>query len=60
MSKDITCPLDSRPCERDCPDRYTDRPEGGCILTTALEQGCTLIDLGGQDVAILSPPKNWR
>lgn len=60
MNKDITCPLDRRPCERDCPDRYTDRPEGGCLLTTALELGCTLVDLGGNDVAILFPPKNRR
>ena len=60
MTKDITCPIDSRPCERDCPDRYTDRPEGGCLLTTALELGCSLVTLGGQDVAILFPPKNRR
>ena len=53
--KNVTCPLDNRPCERDCPDRYTDRPEGRCILTTALEQGSALVDLGGNDVAIVFP-----
>ena len=60
MSNILTCPLDNQPCERDCPDRYTDRPEGGCILTTALEQGYTLIDLGGNDVGILIRPDSGR
>ena len=34
---EIICPIDGRPCEETCPDRYTDRPEGGCLLTTAAE-----------------------
>lgn len=55
MRKDITCPLDGRPCERDCPDRYADRPEGGCLLTTALEWDHTLVTLGEKDVAIVFP-----
>ena len=33
--KDIICPLDGKPCEKDCPDRYIDHPGGGCFLTTA-------------------------
>ena len=50
--KDIICPLDGRPCEKDCPDRYCDVPEGGCFLTTALEQGVTVLvvrDRAGRD-----------
>ncbi|MGO5096083.1 hypothetical protein ACTQ34_09695 [Agathobaculum sp. LCP25S3_E8] len=53
MSKDITCPLDNRPCEHNCPDRYIDRPEGGCLLTTALEQGCSLIAIHDNNVVIM-------
>ncbi len=26
--KDVICPLDGQPCEKDCPDRYTDHPGG--------------------------------
>ena len=37
--KDIICPLDGKPCEKDCPDRYIDHPGGGCFLTTAQELG---------------------
>ena len=35
--KQLLCPVDGKPCERDCPDRYRDRPAGGCFLTTFLE-----------------------
>ena len=39
----ITCPIDGRPCEATCPDRYVDRPDGGCLLTTLMEfSGSTL------------------
>lgn len=38
MSETI-CPIDGLPCDPACPDRYTDQPEGGCILTTAIERG---------------------
>lgn len=27
--KQIICPIDGKPCEKSCPDRYTDRKEGG-------------------------------
>lgn len=40
---EIICPIDGRPCEETCPDRYTDRPEGGCLLTTAMELGANVI-----------------
>lgn len=41
----VICPLDGKPCEKDCPDRYVDAPGGGCILTTAWEQGITVVIL---------------
>ena len=53
---DCICPLDGRPCEKDCPDRYHDRPEGGCFLTTAQEQGGKVVYLGGGYTAILFQP----
>lgn len=30
--KQRICPLDGKPCEKNCPDRYKDDPRGGCIL----------------------------
>lgn len=36
------CPIDGRPCEESCPDRYRDTPDGGCFLTTAIELGCNV------------------
>lgn len=60
MPETIICPLDNRPCERDCPDRYTDRPEGGCLITTAFEQGCSLITLEDDHVAIVRQPADRR
>ena len=44
----ILCPLDGRPCDPDCPDRYIDQPEGGCILTTTSELGCKVFILDEQ------------
>ncbi len=44
----LICPLDGKPCEKDCPDRYIDHPSGGCFLTTAQEMGAKIIDLGGR------------
>lgn len=55
--KDVICPLDGRPCEKDCPDRYIDQPGGGCALTTAQELGAKIIDFGGGDVGMLFVPK---
>lgn len=28
----VTCPYNGRPCEKNCPNRYWDRPEGGCLF----------------------------
>lgn len=42
---EVICPVDRRPCDPECPDRHVDRPEGGCILTTAAEIGCSVIIL---------------
>lgn len=52
--KQVICPLDNRPCERDCPDRYIDTP--GCFLTTAQELGANILDFGGGDVGMLFMP----
>lgn len=41
--EEIVCPLDNKPCEKDCPDRYKDVPEGGCPITTMLEMGICVI-----------------
>ena len=39
----LICPIDGKPCEQDCPDRYHDQPEGGCVLTTFLELGGNIL-----------------
>lgn len=54
--KQLICPLDGKPCAQDCPDRYQDQPEGGCFLTTAQEQGGTILNLGGDTVGVLFMP----
>jgi hypothetical protein len=54
--REIICPIDGKPCEKDCPDRYTDRVEGGCILTTAQEVGARIISLGGCDFGMVFHP----
>lgn len=41
--ENLICPLDGKPCEQDCPDRYHDQPEGGCVLTTFLELGGNIL-----------------
>lgn len=56
----LTCPLDGKPCEADCPDRYHDQPEGGCILTTAQELGAQIIYLDGGDVGMAFLPDNGK
>ena len=33
----IICPIDGTPCAPDCPDRFHDREEGGCLLTMISE-----------------------
>ena len=37
--KQRICPLDGKPCERSCPDRYPNDPRGGCILV-AMHDAC--------------------
>ena len=54
--KQVTCPLDGKPCEPDCPDRYHDEPEGGCVLTTAQELGAKIVNLGDGNVGMLYTP----
>lgn len=56
--KQLTCPIDGKPCDPQCPDRYIDQEQGGCALTTAQELGFTLLNLGGGDVGMLYVPKN--
>lgn len=56
----LTCPLDGNPCAADCPDRYHDQPEGGCILTTAQELGAQIIYLDGGDVGMLFQPTDKK
>lgn len=52
--KQVICPIDKKPCERDCPDRYHDRP--GCMLTTAQELGAKILDFGGGNIGMLFSP----
>lgn len=52
--KQLICPLDGKPCSRDCPDRYQDRP--GCTLTAAQEHGAQIIDFGGGSVGMVFLP----
>lgn len=53
---DRICPIDGKPCEKDCPDRYHDDPRGGCLLTDTLEAGGKIIDFGGGDyVCVFNP-----
>ena len=54
----LICPLDGSPCEKDCLDRYIDRP--GCVLTTAQELGAKIIDLGGGDVGMMFTPNRKK
>lgn len=37
--KQRICPLDGKPCEKSCPDRYPNDPRGGCILV-AMHDAC--------------------
>lgn len=37
--KQVTCPFDGTPCQFDCIDRFSQRPEGGCRLTDHLAAG---------------------
>lgn len=58
--QEMICPLDGKPCEKDCPDRYIDQPEGGCWLTTAQELGGHVLDLGGGYAGVLFRPTDGK
>lgn len=49
--KRIICPIDGLPCEQGCPDRYQNQPEGGCLITTALELGFNVIAVQNRSVS---------
>lgn len=52
---DRICPLDGKPCEKDCPDRFHDTPDGGCLLTMVQDMGgnvMTIEELGGGQHAL--------
>ena len=51
MKNEVICPLDGKPCDKKCPDRYPNRP--GCTLTTAQEIGAKIIDFGGRNVGMM-------
>lgn len=42
----IICPADGRPCDPDCPDRFHDREEGGCLMTMLLEHSDATLIIG--------------
>lgn len=52
----LICPLDGNPCEKDCPDRYVDRP--GCVLTTAQEMGAKFLNFGGGNIGMIFTPNS--
>lgn len=54
----LICPLDGNPCEKECPDRYVDRPEGGCVLTTAQELGAKFLNFGGGNIGMIFTPND--
>lgn len=54
--KDRICPIDSRPCEKDCPDRFKDTPDGGCLLTLFEDMGAQIVHLGGQEYGAVFMP----
>jgi len=53
----VICPLDKQPCDRSCPDRYKDKPDGGCFLTTAQEMGTNVLFLDGDKVGVMFTPE---
>lgn len=54
---DRICPIDGKPCEKDCPDRFTDTPDGGCQLTLFQDMGAKIVHLGGQEYGAVFLPK---
>lgn len=39
----VICPVDGRPCAPDCPDRFYDRPDGGCLMTELQAHGASVL-----------------
>ena len=39
----IVCPIDGKPCDPACPNRYIDQPGGGCVLSTVADMSDTVI-----------------
>lgn len=56
----VICPLDGKPCEADCPDCFTDAPEGGCIITLGMELGGYVVSLGNGNFAIAFLPNSQK
>jgi len=53
--KQVICPLDGKPCQEGCPDRYVGG--AGCLLSTAKELGATILSMGGDRVGVLFSPE---
>lgn len=47
----VICPIDNKPCDSNCPDRYRDEPAGGCFLTTAIETGVSAVIISTKEAA---------
>ena len=46
----VTCPVDGKPCDPECPDRFHDTPDGGCFLTVAMEHADAVLLLEGNSL----------
>ena len=57
--QDTICPIDGKPCDKNCHNLYTDTPSGGCFVTTALEMGISVFVIdetkGAPNGKLLSP-----
>lgn len=54
------CPIDGKPCEKDCPDRFTDTPDGGCLLTLFQDMELPVLYLDDQGARLLSGDETQR
>lgn len=45
----VICPIDGKPCDTACPDRYRDRPEGGCLLAATVAMSDITIIMFNKD-----------
>lgn len=57
---DRICPIDGKPCEKDCPDRFTDTPDGGCLLTPFQDMELPVLYLDDQGARLLSGNETQR